>query len=97
MHDRLMRAYWEEARDIGDRDELRLLAAEVGVPADDVERVLGSEEYRDRIERSTREAHSIGITGIPGFLLDRRLLVLGAHPPEVFEQAFAQLEELGGR
>jgi len=32
------------------------------------------------------------VNGIPAFLLDRRLLVLGAQPFEVFEQAFAQLE-----
>jgi predicted DsbA family dithiol-disulfide isomerase len=28
---------------------------------------------------------------VPGFLLDRRLLVLGAQPRDVFEQAFARL------
>jgi predicted DsbA family dithiol-disulfide isomerase len=93
MHDRLMKAYWEEARDIGEPDELRALSAEVGLPADDVERVLASEEYGDRIERATREAHAIGVTGVPGFLLDRRLLVLGAQPRELFEQALARLEE----
>ena len=30
---------------------------------------------------------------MPAFVLDRRLLVLGAQPNEVFEQAFAQLED----
>ena len=33
----------------------------------------------------------MGINGIPAFLLGRKLLVLGAHPPETFERAFAQL------
>jgi predicted DsbA family dithiol-disulfide isomerase len=93
MHDRLMKAYWEEARNIGDPDELRALAAEVGLDAAEVEDVLASDAYADRIERSTRDAHSIGVTGVPGFLLDRRLLVLGAQPRPVFEQAFARLEE----
>jgi predicted DsbA family dithiol-disulfide isomerase len=92
MHDRLMKAYWEEARNIGDPDELRALAGQVGLDAAEVEDVLASDAYGDRIERSTRDAHSIGVTGVPGFLLDRRLLVLGAHPRPVFEQAFARLE-----
>jgi predicted DsbA family dithiol-disulfide isomerase len=96
MHDRLMKAYWEEGRNIGDPDELRLLAAEVGLAAEDVDRVLDSDEYGDRLERSTREAYTMGITGVPGFLLDRRLLVLGAQPRELFEQAFEQLEDLTG-
>jgi DNA-binding transcriptional ArsR family regulator len=40
---------------------------------------------------STRQAVSIGVNGVPAFLLDRRLLVLGAQPFEVFRSAFAQL------
>jgi predicted DsbA family dithiol-disulfide isomerase len=91
-HDRLMDAYWAEARDLGDTDVLRELAAELGLPADDVDDVLTGDRYRDRIDASTRQAASIGANAVPAFLLDRRLLVLGAQPQESFEQAFAQLE-----
>jgi predicted DsbA family dithiol-disulfide isomerase len=34
-----------------------------------------------------------GITGIPAFLLDRKLLVLGAYPKETFEQAWERPRE----
>lgn len=91
FHDRLMDAYWAEAADIGDADVLRLAAAQAGLPADDVERVLRTDEYLERVTRSTREAASVGANAVPAFLLDRRLLVLGAQPRELFEQAFAQL------
>jgi predicted DsbA family dithiol-disulfide isomerase len=47
--------------------------------------------YLDVVEGSTRQAVSIGVNGVPAFLLDRRLLVLGAQPFEVFRSAFAQL------
>jgi predicted DsbA family dithiol-disulfide isomerase len=92
MHDRLMDAYWKESQNIGDDDVLRALAAEVGLERDDADRVVASDEYRDRVLASTAQAQSIGINGIPAFLLDERLLVLGAQPREVFERAFAQLE-----
>ena len=91
FHDRLMDAYWAEGRNIGDGEVLRGLAAEVGLDDADVERVLGSDEYLDRVTALTRQAASIGISGIPAFLIDRRLLVLGAQPREAFERAFAQL------
>jgi predicted DsbA family dithiol-disulfide isomerase len=91
VHDRLMTAYWSEAQDIGDRDVLRRLAVEAGLDAESVDEVLAGDAYADRIEASTQEAHSIGINGIPAFLLGNRLLVLGAQPREVFEQALAQL------
>jgi len=92
FHDRLMDAYWSEATNIGDPDVLRRVAAEVGLDAEDVERVIGDpSQYLDLVEASTHQAQSIGVNGIPAFLLDRRLLVLGAQPLEVFRSAFAQL------
>ena len=93
VHDRLMDAYWSEAQDIGDPDVLRRLARELELPEADVEEVLGGDRYRDRIEDSTRQAASIGANAVPAFLLDRRLLVLGAQPNEAFEHAFARLEQ----
>lgn len=91
VHDRLMNAYWSEAQNIGDPDVLRRLAADLELPPAAVEDVLGSERYRDRIADSTRRANLSGANAVPAFVLDRRLLVLGAQPNEVFEQAFRQL------
>jgi predicted DsbA family dithiol-disulfide isomerase len=92
FHDRLMDAYWSEATDIGDSAELRRLADEVGLDAEETERVIADPSaYVDLVEGSTRQAQSIGINAIPAFLLDRRLIVLGAQPLEVFRRAYAQL------
>ena len=93
FHDRLMDAYWTEARNIGDPEELRVLAAEAGLDAAEVDDVLAGDAYVDRVRASTAEAQSVGITGIPAFALDGRLLILGAQPREVFEQAYAQLAQ----
>ncbi len=93
FHARVMDAYWGEARNVGDRDELRALAADAGLPPDDVERVLAGDEYLERVHASTQQAASIGINGIPAFLLGGRLLVIGAHPDETFDRAFALLEQ----
>jgi len=91
VHDRLMDAYWAEAQDIGDADVLRGLAVEAGLDGAEVDEVLAGDAYRDRVQGLTAQAVSIGVTGVPGFLLERRLLVLGAQPQEVFERAFEQL------
>jgi len=87
-----MDAYWSEASDIGQADELRRLAAEVGLHAEKVERVIEEPlSYLGKVDRSTHQAHSIGINAIPAFLLDRRLIVRGAQPLDVFRGAFAEL------
>jgi predicted DsbA family dithiol-disulfide isomerase len=92
VHDRLMRAYWDEAQDIGDPDVLRVLAAEAGLE-DGVDEAMEDGRYAEVVRATTAQAHAIGVTGVPAFVLDRRLLVLGAQPREVFERA---LEQLGG-
>jgi predicted DsbA family dithiol-disulfide isomerase len=91
FHDLLMAAYWERGVDIGDRDELVALALEVGLDESEVVDVLETDHYRERVLASTQQAQSIGITGIPAFLLDRRQLILGAQPRDVFEQVLERL------
>jgi predicted DsbA family dithiol-disulfide isomerase len=91
FHDRLMLAYWEEATDIGDPNQLKALAAEVGLDDGEVARVLEGDDLRNIVLNSTAQAQSIGITGIPAFVLDRRQLVLGAQPRPVFERILATL------
>jgi predicted DsbA family dithiol-disulfide isomerase len=92
FHDRVMDAYWAEATDIGKPDELRRLAAEIGLARDEVDDVIDDPTaYLDLVEGSTRQANALGINAIPAFLLDRRLIVLGAQPLAVFRQAFAEL------
>jgi len=91
FHDRLMDAYWSEATNIGEPDELRRLAAAVGLGTDDVEQVIADPvTYLAAVEGSTQQAHSVGINAIPAFVLDRRVLVLGAQPLEVFRRAFSE-------
>ncbi len=89
MHDRLMLAYWEEGQNIGDPEVLRTLAAEVGL--EHAEATITGDLHADDVAHATAEAHSVGINAIPAFLLDNRLIVLGAQPDAVFEQAFDQL------
>ena len=94
LHDRLMHAYWEEARNIGDPEVLREMAVEVGLAEDEVAAAI-DDALAKRVRASTAEAQSIGVTGVPAFVLDNRLLVLGAQPRDVFERALAQLQSSG--
>jgi predicted DsbA family dithiol-disulfide isomerase len=92
VHDRLMRAYWSEAANIGDEDVLLGLVAEEGLERGEAEAALEEHRYSDRIDASTRQAQLHGIHAIPAFVLDNRLLVLGAQPHELFERAVDQLD-----
>jgi protein disulfide-isomerase len=86
-----MHAYWSEGRDLGDDEVLLDLVAEAGLDRVEAEAALAERRYSDRVIASTQEANRIGVNAVPAFVLDRRLLVLGAQPEEAFEQAVAQL------
>jgi predicted DsbA family dithiol-disulfide isomerase len=90
VHDRLMDAYWAEGRNIGDPEVLRALAAEAGLA--DVDGVFDGDAYQERVLASTAEAQALGIHAIPAFVLDSKLLILGAQPREVFESALERLD-----
>jgi predicted DsbA family dithiol-disulfide isomerase len=95
VHDRLMHAYWSEAADLGDVDVLLGLVGEAGLDPEEAREALDDGRYTDRVLESTRTANMHGINAIPAFVLDQRLLVMGAHPHETFEQAIELLENEG--
>jgi len=82
--DALFRAYFEEARDIGDAAVLQSIAQANGVagwPAKaDAQGVAALEETM----------RGFGISAVPTFIFARKLGVSGAHPPESLAQAMQE-------
>ena len=82
--DALFRAYFEEARDIGDAAVLAGIAAAAGVedwPA-------GADAARVA-EREAR-VREYGISGVPTFIFERRSGLSGAYPPDLLAQAIRE-------
>jgi predicted DsbA family dithiol-disulfide isomerase len=80
MLERLHRAYFTEHRSIFDTASLTALAADVGLASDEVAAVLASEEYTAEVEADESMARSIGVTGVPFFVIDRKFAISGAQP-----------------
>jgi predicted DsbA family dithiol-disulfide isomerase len=94
LMERLQRAYFTEQDSIFDHDTLTRLAVEVGLDPADVAAVLASDRYRDHVETDEAMARSLGATGVPLFVIDRRYGVSGAQPAEtiagVLERAWSE-------
>jgi predicted DsbA family dithiol-disulfide isomerase len=82
LMERLQRAYFSEQDSIFDHDALTRLAVEAGLDPDEVADVLGSDRYRDHVETDEAMARSLGATGVPLFVIDRRYGISGAQPAE---------------
>jgi predicted DsbA family dithiol-disulfide isomerase len=85
--ERLMRAYFTEGERIADTDTLIRLLVDVGVDAEEARDVLETERFASDVREDELLAAQLGIQGVPFFVLDRRLGVSGAQPPEVLVQA----------
>jgi predicted DsbA family dithiol-disulfide isomerase len=89
-HDRVMDAYWAEGVDMSRRTALEQLARDTGVSDGGIELALGDRIWSRAVDDSTRRAQGAGATGVPAFVIDWRVLVVGAQPREVLAQAIAQ-------
>jgi predicted DsbA family dithiol-disulfide isomerase len=86
MMERLHRAYFSEQASIFDPGPLTDLAAQVGLDRDEVGRVLAGDDYADAVDADEATARSLGATGVPFFVIDRRYGISGAQPAEAILQ-----------
>jgi predicted DsbA family dithiol-disulfide isomerase len=92
LHPRLFDAYWARDRDIGEPRVLVEEGVAVGLEESEIIDALETQQYLQRIEAETRTAIELGVTGVPGWVIDQRVLVPGAQPHKIFVRV---LERLG--
>lgn len=85
--ERLLAAYFTEGADLGDRETLLRLAADLGLSVQAAAAVLDSDAYADAVRADEQMAHQIGVQGVPFFVFDERYAISGAQPVAVFQQA----------
>lgn len=90
MKERLLRAYMTEGEAIGEPAVLERLAVEVGLDAQEVRAMLGSDACAKEVRADEAEAHALGISGVPFFVLAGRYAISGAQPSEIILQALNQ-------
>ena len=88
LAEELMTAFFRRGEDIGDRQILVGLGARHGLLPDDIERVMDEDRSRQIVLSREAQVRSSGIAGVPGFLLNRRLLLIGAQDKDALVNAF---------
>lgn len=87
LHDALMDAYWVQARDITLWDVLVPVADGVGLDGAKGREAVESGGFARAVDASTDWARQAGITAVPAFVFDGRLLVSGVVPHEGLAEA----------
>jgi predicted DsbA family dithiol-disulfide isomerase len=89
----LLSAYHGQGRNPGAHEVLLDLAAQVGLPVERAREVLTRGEFTDAVREAERFWQQAGIQSVPAVVIDRRHLISGGQPSEVFEQALRQLAD----
>ncbi len=90
-HPALFRAYFEDARDIGDPDVLCDIARGCGVDDQGLRQALADQTFRDRVDRATEEARGDEILSTPTFIFEGGFRMTGAQDYAVFASVASRL------
>ena len=78
MKSRLMKAYFTDGLNVGKQETLIKLASELGLDANEVSKMLDSDNFSKEVQGDIAQAKELGITGVPMFVVNMEFAVSGA-------------------
>lgn len=90
LEEKLFSAYFTEGKNTADHHTLSQIASEIGLDATEVNALLNSGQYADKVEEDIYQAQQIGVRGVPFFVLDHKYAVSGAQESATFLQALTR-------
>lgn len=84
----LLRAFFEEGQDISDREILAGIALKNGISRSELYETLENDVSAKIVLSREAQVRGSGVTGVPDFLINRRLFVVGAQSTESLVNVF---------
>ncbi|WP_017380664.1 DsbA family oxidoreductase [Paenisporosarcina sp. TG-14] len=94
--ERLLKAYFIEAQEIGRHEVLLNLIEEIGLDRTQAAEVLSSNAFEKEVKQEIEEGMSLGVQGVPFFVINRKYAISGAQPAEAFAEALRKVAEEEG-
>ena len=88
LAEEFLSGFFESGLDIGDRDVLSELAIRHGLEYKDVSKTLDNDLSRRTVLSQEAQVRQGGVTGVPNFLVNRRLFLVGAQNTAALVNAF---------
>lgn len=93
MVERLLRAYFMEGACLSDHGTLIRLATDIGLTPCEVEQILQTDRYENKVKYDQMEAEQIGIQAVPFYVFDEQYAVAGVQPSEVLVDVLEEVWE----
>jgi predicted DsbA family dithiol-disulfide isomerase len=91
MVDAIYAAYFENGRDIGNRDVLADIATENGLDGMQIRATLTTNQGEAEVFDDVSFAGQAGISGVPFFIFNHKYAFSGAQPPEMIRRVLLQV------
>lgn len=91
--ERLFYAYFTEGKNTADHSVLLQLGEGIGLDTDEIRQMLAGQQYATEVQADVEEAASLGIRGVPFYVLARKFGVSGAQESGVFLDALSRAFE----
>lgn len=89
--ERLFEAYFIEGKNIGDKAVLAAAAGDAGMDPSAVATRLETDEGLTEARLAVDNAHQIGVTGVPCFIVEQKYGIPGAQDPQTLANAIMQI------
>lgn len=87
----LMKAYFEQGRDIGQIEVLTDIAVGLGLSGAELQAAARDEALNREIERLEQQSQEVGVQGVPFFIVNNRYGVSGAQPAAMWAESLPQM------
>ena len=88
---RFFEAYFNQRKDISDRQILIQQLQHVGLNSDEALLRLENDQFSEQVKTTEDYWHSLGVSSVPTMVFNRSSAITGAQPVEVFKQVLAEL------
>ena len=97
VEEALFEAYFMEGKNIDDKETLIKTGVSIGLAESEVKEIFTSDSFEKEVRQDETQAQSLGINGVPFFVLNNKYAVSGAQSPETFldvlEQTWEEMEK----
>lgn len=93
MKERLFQAYFTDGDNLNNSSTLQVLGEAVGLPTHALQHMFSENDQATAVQQDLDEAKSLGISGVPFFIFDRKYAVSGAQGAAVFANALEKTLE----
>lgn len=90
IEEQLFKAHFTEGKNIDDKETLVQIGVAIGLDEQSIREVLITDAFEKEVKEDESQAQSMGIRGVPFFVINNNYAVSGAQSPDIFLQALGR-------